>query len=211
MKNDYGIPVSYKGGVFVKIKLMVIGIFLGMFGSVALAQIDPGPDGIGIYADMEAMANSAVAGEGILELYLLVTGHEADGIGAWEMRLNYDGPINHIGHLIPYNSINVGQWPDYIVGVVEFIPPAPVMHLMTLTFMVVGTEPASIYVEPASVPVGGSLGNNLPVYVNGLVHEDLRNLYPSSGSIDLPVFRLNGEAPVATDPVSWDRVKAMYR
>lgn len=197
-----------------KIRQMILVVLVGVTVTAASAQIDPGIDGIGIYADLDAMVNSVEAGEGMLELYLLATGMESQGIKAWEMRLNYDGPINQIGHLIPYDSINVGQWPDYIVGVVgvgTYLPAAPVVHLMTLTFMVNGPEPANIYIEHSSMPVGGSLGNYLPVYVNGLNDGDLRNLYPSSGSIDQPVFRVNGDAPVATDPASWDQVKALFR
>jgi hypothetical protein len=62
-----------------------------------------------------------------------------------------------------------------------------------------------------SVPSGGSLGYFLPMYANGADFNDLHNLFPSSGSIDLPVLRINGEAPTVTEGFSWGCVKALYQ
>jgi hypothetical protein len=199
-----------------KFKLMILCALLTLLAIPAMGQIDPGPDGIGIYADMEAMTNAMDTGEGLVELYVLVTGCTAEGgITAWEMSLFYDGPITHAGYLIPYNHINVGIFPSFSVGnAQEVIPQQPVMHLMTLTFLVLGTGQADIYIRAADAPEGGSLGNDLPVYINETgdgSYSDLRNMYPSSGSVGLPVFRFNGEGPVATDSATWSGVKAMFR
>ena len=179
----------------------------------ALAQLDPGPDGIGLYADLDGMINSITMAPGEVEIYVLATGIQAEfGIGSWELGLYYEGPIVNLGHLIPYNHVNVGVFPSFTVGNAQAVrPPAPVIHLMTLTFLVLGEDPVDMYVRAPALPVGGSLGNDLPAYINGAIHSDLRPLYPSSGSVDLPVLRINGPAPVATDAASWANVKAMYR
>ena len=200
-----------------KFKPMILCALLTVLAIPAMGQIDPGPDGIGIYADMEAMTNAMDTGTGLfVELYVLVTGCTAEGgITAWEMSLHYEGPITHAGYLIPYNHINVGIFPSFSVGNAQaVIPQQPVMHLMTLNFLVLGTEPADIYVRAAHAPSGGSMGNDLPVYINDTgdgSYTDLRNMYPSSGSVDLPVFRFNGAEPVATDSATWSGVKAMFR
>ncbi len=131
---------------------------------------------------------------------------------AWEMSLFYDGPLVNVGYVMPYTSINVGIFPSYSVGNAQAVLPQDnVIHLMTMTFMVTGLEPSNIYIRQAHLPVGGSLGNDLPVYADGEELTVLRNLYPSSGSIDLPVFRINGEAPVATEPATFNGVKALFR
>jgi hypothetical protein len=195
-----------------KAGITVFCVLLSLTAGAAFAQLDPGPDGIGIYADMDAAINRLEAAEGeSFELHVLVTGLDAIGIGAWEMSLYYEGPVMNIGHLIPYQHISVGIWPSFTIGVMDYLPAAPVIHLMTLTFMITGEGPADLYIQAAHVPEGGSMGNDLPVFVNGMIHEDLRPMYPSSGSVDLPVFRFNGEAPVATSPASWSSVKALFR
>ena len=51
----------------------------------------------------------------------------------------------------------------------------------------------------------------MPVYFGGSNSSVLHILYPSSGGIDLPVFRINAEAPVATESMAWSHVKALYR
>lgn len=180
----------------------------------ALAQLDPDPDSVGIYADLGAMQNSMVAEEGTIELYVLATGISSpDGMAAWELSLFFDGPLVYLGYIIPYNSINVGQWPSFSVGHGQAVhEPQPIMHLMTLTFLVIGTDqPGEIFIGPADAPEGGSLGNDLPAYCNANATYDLYTMSPSSGSIDAPVFRVNGDAPVATDEVTFDGIKALYR
>ena len=43
------------------------------------------------------------------------------------------------------------------------------------------------------------------------VDEPLHELHPSSGSAELPVAVIKGEAPVATSRVPWGAVKVLYR
>jgi len=180
----------------------------------SLAQLDPDPDGVGIYADLDGLQNNLMTGEGIIELYVLATGISApDGMAAWELSLFYDGPLVYAGHVIPYNNVNVGQWPSYSVGHAQAVhAPAPIMHLMTLTFVVTGTNtPGEIFIRQADMPEGGSIGNNLPAYCNGVPPYDLYTMFPSSGGIDAPVFRVNGDQPVATKSVSFSGIKALFK
>lgn len=195
---------------------MITCILIAVFAFPAQGQIDPGPDGIGIYADMEGMTNAMTTGEGLVEVYVLATGNTGEGgITAWELSLHFEGPITNAGYLIPYNHINVGIFPSFSVGNSQAVLPfQPVVHLMTLNFLILGTEQADVYIRAAHAPAGGSLGNDLPVYINytsDYTYDDLRSMYPSSGSVDLPVFRFNGEEPVATDSATWSDIKAMYR
>lgn len=187
-------------------------LILAMMAGAAAAQLDPGPDGIGLYADLEGNVNGLLEGTGQHDLYLLLTGFSGEvGLGAWELQLDYDPSIYMVGYAIPYAYLNFGTGPEFIVGLGFPMVPAPAMHLATITFMVPGSEPEGIFIKPATYIEGGSMGNYLPCYVNLPNTGELRPMYPSSGSVDLPVFRFNAEAPVATESASLDRVKALYR
>lgn len=183
----------------------------------AFAQLDPGPDGIGVYLDMGGMVNSVTQDEGLLEVQLLLMGCTAEtGIQAWEAGIACDGSLVLLSHELPYEGFDVMTLPDIMVGVTigaanDPIAQAPIMHLAILHFMVTGPEPGNIYVTPVSTFDGsGSMFNYLPAYAMAETNE-LRAMYPSSGSVDLSVFRVNGEAPVATTSASLDGVKALYR
>ena len=133
------------------------------------------------------------------------------GIDSWEFGLRFDGPLAYIGFTIPYNHNSAVFYPNFIiVSVPTALEPEPVMHLMTLFFQVTGSDLGNIYIENSNLPPGGTGQNYLPAYISegGTV---VNSLYPSSGSIDLPVFRLNAEAPVAVESLAWSHVKALYR
>jgi len=192
---------------------MLLCVLVCLLAVSSQAQVDPGPDGIGIYADLGGTVNNMFTSPGSVELYVLVTNVQAPlGVGSWELSVDVVGPATYVGYVIPYEHIQVGVFPSFSVGAAQDIrPPAPAILLMSLFFEITGPEPVDFYIKEAHLPVGGSLGNYLPVYINGDIHEDLRNLYPSSGSIDLPVFRINGEAPVATVSARFGDIKALYR
>jgi hypothetical protein len=185
-----------------------------LLGGQALAQIDPDPDGIGFYADLGGMVTTVDVAPNVgFDVYLLATNISAPaGIAGWEMSLWTAGNVDVVGWTIPYAHVNVGYFPDFAVGVWPPLPYQPAILLMEVHLMVGDTNPAELFVSYCSVPPpGGSLHNYLPVYVNADDISDLRNLFPSSGDIDLPVLRINGDAPIAVEPVTWGNVKTLYR
>ena len=200
-----------------KTRLSIAILCLSLLSTSAFAQLDPGPDGIGVYADMGGMVNSVIQEEGLLEVQLLLMGCTAEsGIQAWEAAIWCDGCLIFLGHQLPYEGFNVATLPDIMVGVTigvdnDPIAQEPIMHLTTLQFLVTGPEEGNIYVKPVSYFEGsGSMGNYLPAYAIA-DSDQLFAMYPSSGSGNLPVFRVNGEAPVATTSSTFDGVKALYR
>jgi hypothetical protein len=56
----------------------------------------------------------------------------------------------------------------------------------------------------------GSL--DLPMYrLEDPFHGEDHFWYPISGSVDLPVARINGDAPVESEIATWSAVKAVFR
>ena len=195
-----------------KTKLAIIVMCLSLVAAGAQAQLDPDPDGIGLYADMEGMVNSVNQDEGPLVVHLLLTGcSDEAGLAAWEAGIAYDGDLEYVGYSMPSGCFLVTPFPDLVLGVDNSIfTQQPVLHLITLLFNVTGPEEGNIYVTPVSFFGGsGSMGNYLPVYAPP--SGEMVAMHPSSGSVDLPVFRVNGEAPVATTAATMDEIKALYR
>ncbi len=194
-----------------KFNIVIATLIVALTAATAWAQLDPGPDGIGIYTDLEGLSNSLVADEGVITLYVLATGiSDPDGIQGWEFGLRFDGALEYIGFAIPYPCWSVVYYPTFAaIATTAPLDNAPVIHLVTLYFTVTGSEPGNIYVEHGYAPPGGSGGTYMPVYYSDADHVHI--LYPSSGGIELPVFRLNAEAPVATESMAWSHVKALYR
>ncbi len=85
-----------------------------------------------------------------------------------------------------------------------------IFSLFSAATVLAQLDPVAIYIREANRLEGGSLNNYLPVYCAGS-NNGLFSLHPSSGSIDAPVFMINGEASVATESLAWDGVKSLYR
>ncbi len=179
----------------------------------ASAQIDQGIDGIGLYADAEATINNITATPGeVIELYLMATNISSpDGINAYELSLSSPQFNIVLLELVLNNEdFNVGTFPDIMVGCSDYKETAPIIELARIRVLVMDSQPAEIYIGPFLAIEGGSAGNYLPGYVdtNSI---PIFDLHPSSGSINEPVFRINGDAPVATTNVSLQGIKTLYR
>lgn len=177
------------------------------------AQVDPDPDGVGIYADPEATVNSIAAEAGTnLTLYVLATNVSAtEGIGGWQLAVE-TGSIDVELHDLTWSyagwPVCGFSGPDRMIHVDGGgLAQAPIIHLATLHVVVLGTGATDLYVRNSSC-VGAELP---PTYTTAGADSRQVPLTPSSGSEDLPVFRINGSAPVATDAETWGALKSLYR
>jgi hypothetical protein len=180
----------------------------------AIAQIDPDPNGIGVYFDSEATVVSAtVPVDEIFALYLILTNPSAPGgVAGWELAFHYDYQnLFLLGYSFAGNGINIcDPWPNICVG----IPPPPLpwaetIVLMTLNFYVLTDACVEYTLTPVEYP---SLPGQM-IYNDGADPFNLIPLHPSSGNVELPVAALNceGPPPIRVQETSWGQAKALYR
>lgn len=187
---------------------IIIGIGLGVATPVT-AQLDPDPDGLGFYADLDGFVNHVnVPINTPLQIYLLHTRCSASsGVSAWECTVGLTGHIIVLGWNPVGGYINFNVPPEFEVGIYPPLPWAPAILLMDVWLMVQDLAPC--YLSLSGGPLN-SLGDGLPVFAVGDNPEDLRTIYPSSGDVNLPVFAINGQAPIAVVNSTWGEVKNLY-
>jgi hypothetical protein len=179
-----------------------------------LAQIDPDPDGVGIYADLTATANHMDEYPGFpFSLYVVLTRPSL---------ASYPGTLCGCGFTlgIPPN-VTVGGWEYPDAHWNATVPPdfhlvTVVINAVTLTsttlllelqgVMALDGAPAPFYIFPLAVEPGGLFYLSCDPW--GTLGE---TMHPSSGSSGTPVFVLNGDAPVPDRRATWSELKALYR
>lgn len=118
-----------------------------------------------------------------------------------------------LGFTFPQEALNIGILPDFSA---YFLEPLLVLdgriRLATIALAGPGTDDIEIYLKPANdIPEipghmaarGAAQDGNMYAFI----------MYPISGDHDSPVFIFNptGDGPVNAEPVSWSRVKTLYR
>lgn len=175
------------------------------------AQIDPDHDGIGIYFDEAATQTSATAGvgENVIAYLIATRPSQAGGLAMWEAVVSAS-PYAMVqgGSSLGFN-VATNMPGDRVRAFVVFCnaPLPPLQNHMVLATLTVTTLDAA----PIDLFVGG-YDYAMPSYRldEPLSGED-RFWHPSSGSLDRPVARINGDAPVIVDGTTWGAVKTMFR
>jgi hypothetical protein len=185
-----------------------------LFAESALAQIDPDPDGIGIYFDQGATINSVTVAEGTpyVTAYLVLTNPSVLGnMVHWSCSISsfLEGPGlaqvsgSHTGGFnLDTNMPGSEHWSFEISFDPETENPTTGITVLAQLHIVphVHDEPIYLYVR------NGAGGFAFYGTDNGGA-----DFNPSSGSWGLPVAVINGEASVAVEPESWGGVKSLYR
>ncbi len=194
-----------------------------LLATPAAAQIDPDPDGVGIYADTGAMLTSIMIDPGTsFEVYLIATNISEDNILAWNLRIRHDTGLWVGNYTIPYDfhdthqdfesdGINIGVWND-----IDAIPRIPLglgpnMILLTMSVIPLVDQPQHLYIENTVIH---TIPEPYPAYESTEswdTGDGWVELHPSSGSYDAPVFVVNGADPIATEAMTLGQVKALYR
>lgn len=188
-------------------------VFIIVRASGALAQIDPDPDGIGIYFDLEATQISTTVEVGdVVTGYLIATNPSQEGgLSTWVATVRstvlevyiWGSPINGIN--VATNMPPGGSIFSFVVSQNTPLPP-----LQSITLL--GTLGITVMADgPIGLEVHGGWELEFPMYRVDEFDSPDHWLYPSSGNVDQPVAVINGPAPVATEPLLWGQVKSLFR
>ena len=191
-----------------KIRILIIGF--GLFAVTASAQIDPGADGVGIYADLGGMTNQVELEVGVpLEVYLLLTRPSGTGsLAGWECGIILPDNVSVWGWNVPYpGAIAMIDPPSCLAAWPDGVPFQDVNLLVKFIIVPLDSEPAQFYIT-------GPVADNparLPIYLD----------LPIDGTQEIPMvpyprgeamasFTVNPQA-LALASVTWGEVKALYR
>lgn len=190
--------------------MMKMFMFLSMImllpAGVALSQIDPGPDGIGIYLDAAATQNSLFCDAGtVVSVHVMITNPTATtAIYGWGVGIRVQGDLFYFTTHLPPGSALVNPYPELVVACNPgTVMPEPILDLATIDFIPLTAGVAEFFLTATQ--------HGEPPFYAFAPDADYRGLNPSSGSLDLPVFRVNGLGPVSELEASWGSVKALFR
>jgi len=182
-----------------------------LFATCALAQIDPHPDGIGIYADLEGTEVSIQAEVGeIFPVYLLMTRPSTElGIASWAAMVV--APLNC--QILAWNIqggpyLSYASPPEFTVCFTEYPSPQPIMHLLTFYCQMTNEYPG--YFRVVGAPINGPPFDEAPCY---LVEDDFETPHFMHGypnGIGEPMFAVNDDlTPV--NAMSLTSVKSLFQ
>jgi len=187
-------------------KCYLILTCLALLATPVLAQIDPGDNGIGIYADQDGLTNNVKLEVGVaMEVYLLLTRPTGETqLAGWECSLVQPDNVSVWGFNYPNPGTIAIIDGDNFCGVHSpMVPYADVNLLMTFIIVPLDGQCARFFIEEFT----GQSGVTEPRYLDG---SDLIDMKPYPDGNDLATFTVNEEG-LSTESASLDQVKALYR
>lgn len=172
------------------------------------AQIDPGLDGVGLYFDTGATTYCQDVPVYLLfDLYLILTNPTSE-IHGWECAIVADWTRIFFLQADLHGGINVcDPEPNFCVGLVNPVQPEPTVVLATLTMFLLDQDCQHLFLQPVVLP---SVPDQVSYYTTDF---QVIPMYPSTGSLDLPVAGVNCDCPppVPANKSTWGGIKDMYR
>ena len=178
-----------------------------------VAQIDTDPDGIGIYFDEMATQVTETAGAlEYVEGYIIATNiSQSGGIVFWEAYVHVEGAADVIGSPVVGHNVHINMPGDPNYHFVVIIDMEDLLIIQEITIL----AHLNIQVIESGAPIQlyltGAMPSENPYYSIEDYGEPYYDLYPSSGSLQLPVAVINGEPPIAAKDSTWGRLKTLYK
>ena len=202
-------------------KKLVILLLASLVATSAFAVIDPDPDMMGIYFDLDADVNCITTpANAPFFAYLILTNTSAPAINAYELGLvnavpeGMEGMIFRLASNIAdnvVNGVNVGVndalGGDYIVGLAEPLPAQPALILHSWQYMLLAEFPVEMFIMQSSAP---SIEGVYPVVQNA-EGSILMQVGQSTGGPDIPVAAVNNGCAIAVEEASFGSVKSLFR
>jgi hypothetical protein len=198
-------------------KKLVVLLLVSLMATTAFAQIDPDPDGIGVYFDMAATQVSYDATVNVpFFAYVCITNPTAAEVHGLEfgyqvnVPAGLDGLFFRLLQTVPAGAVDLGNstnklMGDFVVGLASPLPAAASVPFVTWQFMLLTPMSVEFYITGSTVP---SLPGGEPAYEIG---GSIRKLQQSTGGDGFPVATINGPAPVAVEETSFGSVKSLFR
>ena len=138
-----------KNGITTQCILLAVSFALA--GGAWATPVDPDPDGVGIYFDQDATINCHfVPIPSMLEAWICLTNaSDPAGVHGWECRVEWPEYLFYLGSEINGISINIGIFPDFIVGLNEPLPWADSIWLARLDLFLVAPDPTYLTCSPS--------------------------------------------------------------
>ena len=195
--------------------LLALLIIIALAAPNAQAVVDPDPDGIGVYFDLNADITETVAMPSLpFDAYVILTNPtsaEIYGISfsfninvppeseAFLFRLSYDVVFGCIAPHLDFHPFYGDVW----CGGTEPIPGSPAVVLLRWQFMLLAPVSAEFYLGQSNRP------DPLPSAYQS--EAGWVPMHVSSGDPALPVAMINGTGVVSTEATTFGRLKALYR
>ncbi len=199
---------SHMGEKMKKIAALFCLITLG--STSALAVIDPDPDMMGMYWDLDADTPCMLPLAAPVNLYIILTNPSMDAIGGFECGFTMEAPVApYILSATFANPQALDVAPGFQNFIVGFGAPTICTEATLLVTLNVGNfagVEVYFYLHEATP---ASIEGSLPVIL--LTDESLINVGISDLGNGVTAVQSIMECIVATDDTSWDSVKAMYR
>jgi hypothetical protein len=197
-------------------KKLVILLMLSLMATSAFAVVDPDPDMLGIYFDLNADDNCLTTAANVpFFAYVILTNPTVPGVEAFEFGYENAVPVGletlifQLATTLPAGAIDVGDGiptgGNIIAGLAVPVPAAPATVLVTWQYLLLTPMPVEMYLtasNPSSIPGG------LPVIQ---AEGSLRQVGLSTGGPDNPVATVNAGCAVATESDTWGGLKSLYR
>lgn len=206
-------------------KYLLLLLFVLLFPSLAQATIDPDPDQIGVYFDLEAETSCIDADVNVpFDAYIIITNPTSEvsafafslcldvqpGMEVLIFRLSHGWPVE-CGidiHPVIYDECEGG----IIRGCSEPLPAGPGgMVVLTEQYMLLADMLVEFRLGPTyAYDSAGSIVETPPYYAGP--DEEIIPLGISSGDPALPVAQVNGDCRVVpVENATFGRVKGLYR
>ena len=193
-------------------------LMIPLVGSAG-AVVDPDPNSLGIYFDLNADVNYLDVAPGIqFWAYVTLTRPTWDNVKAFEFGYELVGPpgmeesVFRLAANLPPHAITTGLDPEvfrgeYIIGMGVPYPASEATILLEWLYLMTAPTTIEFYLGPSSAP---SVPDGLPAIQNA--DNVIMAVGVSSGDVTQPVAEVNtGHQPVAAESATWGQVKSLYR
>ena len=170
----------------------------------------------GLFFDECGTVNCDSSAVGVpVTTYLLVKNvSDPTGVIAWQCSISHDESIYVLGCLIRGNAINVGSGGNYIVGLAEPLPTAPVMVLAEYQVLALAGGGMSVdYLNGGPLLNPGFVAAENPNVITEMYVEygGLGIASISFGPLACPRSNASTSPPVREECASWSAVKCVFR